>query len=151
MIIKYLRSNYFTYWNTRVHLEPKMRTYIEFKSKFIFEDYLSISNEDDRKALTRLRVSAHTLAIERGRYTTPPTPVEARTCSHCPDNQVENEMHFIMKCSKYMQQRETLFAEIARICEQFYKLNDKEKFIYLMSAGVDVSRHVGRFIRENLR
>ena len=59
--------------------------YIQFKCTFGFEDYLGIKNELHWKALSKLRVSAHTLRIERGSYTTTKTPVEDRVCLHCPE------------------------------------------------------------------
>ena len=66
-----------------------MRTYVKFKSSFIPEDYLSVKQEKHRKALARLRRSAHSLVIERGRYITSPTSVENRTCKNCPGD-IEN-------------------------------------------------------------
>jgi hypothetical protein len=48
--------------------------------------------------LTKLRISAHSLAIEKGRYNN--TPKEQRFCKHCPTS-VENESHFILYCSRF--------------------------------------------------
>ncbi len=47
----------------------KLRTYKLFKRKIDLEDYLEhIETPSHRSALTRLRISAHNLRIERGRY-----------------------------------------------------------------------------------
>ena len=51
-----------------------------------------------RSLLTKLRISAHFLAIETGRYNN--TPKEHRFCKHCPTS-VENESHFILYCSRF--------------------------------------------------
>jgi hypothetical protein len=47
----------------------KLCSYILFKSNFGCEKYLSvINNIEIRKRFTRLRLSAHSLRIEKGRY-----------------------------------------------------------------------------------
>ena len=49
----------------------------------------------------KLDQSAHSLAIETGRYNKPFTPAEERYCKYC-HNQVENEKHFPLYCPLYM-------------------------------------------------
>jgi hypothetical protein len=44
--------------------------------------------------MTRFRISAHRLAIERLRYTVPPTPAENRLCTHYLNKEVEDEYNF---------------------------------------------------------
>ena len=61
--------------------ENKLRTYALFKTDIGCEKYLyDVKNVDARQALTKLRLSNHSLNIERGRYTTPKTPKEQRFC-----------------------------------------------------------------------
>ena len=49
--------------------ESKLAFYKTFKVNFIYETYLTqVNNPNHRKSLTRLRISAHNLPIERGRY-----------------------------------------------------------------------------------
>ena len=49
--------------------EGKLRTYTTFKVHFGFENYLSvIGNFEHRRCLTKLKISAHRLHIETGRY-----------------------------------------------------------------------------------
>ena len=52
-----------------------------------------------RCLLTRLRISAHSLAIETGRYSKPKAPLEERVCRFCTNN-VESEKHFMSECSR---------------------------------------------------
>ena len=100
-----------------------MRTYRLFKSSFSLEDYLTeISNQHHRKALTRFRISAHKLQIERGRYTVPFTPANERFCIHCKDK-IEDEYHFLMECSLYDDGRNMLFAELIGVCQAFQELH----------------------------
>ncbi len=127
-----------------------MRSYKLYKHTFGREDYLCIKNEKHRTALTKFRISAHTLAIERGRYTRPPTPVENRICKQCTDKKVEDEHHFLLECTKYQTQRDILFQIVSTKCKLFETLSTENKFIYLLSAGIGVAKHVAEFIHENL-
>jgi hypothetical protein len=46
-----------------------LSTYLTVKNNFGFEKYLDkIKNFEQRRTLTRFRISAHKLAIETGRY-----------------------------------------------------------------------------------
>ena len=66
------------------NLDGKLRTYFSFKEHFEFEQYLNIiKNFDKKRSLTKFRISAHRLKIERGRFSKPPIPVENRFCDHC--------------------------------------------------------------------
>ena len=75
------------------------------KTKFCLEEYLLIQNCKHRNALTRLRISAHNLFVERGRYTNPPTERAQRTCLYClsqlASHVVEDELHVICDCPLY--------------------------------------------------
>ena len=64
-----LKKQYEEFWKINIKRSSKLDTYSSFKSSFCAESYLStIKNENKRKSLTRLKISAHTLEIERGRY-----------------------------------------------------------------------------------
>ena len=55
-----------------------------------------------RNKLTKIRISAHSLAIETGRYmyTKPVTPSDQRTCKYC-KHLVGDEIHFLFQCPQY--------------------------------------------------
>jgi hypothetical protein len=53
-----------------------------------------------KNKLTKIRIRAHSLAIETGRYTKPVTPSDQRTCKYC-KHLVEDEIHFIFQCPQY--------------------------------------------------
>ena len=46
----------------------KLRTCRLFKDNISLEKYLLILNEDERRVLTKFRVSAHCLEIEKGKH-----------------------------------------------------------------------------------
>ena len=79
----------------------ELRTYAKFKTTFNLENYLhSIKCINSRILFTKLRISAHDLLIETGRYTKPKkTPVENRLCRFCKSNNIEDEPHFILHCT----------------------------------------------------
>ncbi len=114
------------------------------------EDYLSLKNEHFRKALTKLRISAHLLANEKGRYTNPSTPVIDRICKHCPGRRIEDEYHFLIDCTKFSFERNKLFNIIEKACPQFKNIDDNSKFIYMMSSGTDIAEPVARFVYSHL-
>ena len=77
--------------------------------------------------------------IEQGRKAKIKLQRERRTCKLCYNehlSQIEGEIHFIFDCrwQKHLALRENLIAEITSQVPQFYKLNNIEKFIYIMSS-----------------
>ena len=89
----------------------KLRTFRQFKCKIRQENYLcTIHNVNLRKNITKLRLSAHNLPIETGRYKRPvKIPPNLRLCEECNMNLVGDEFHIIMKCDKYRILRKDFF------------------------------------------
>ena len=59
-----------------------------------------------RKAICKLRLSAHNLLTETGRYVKPKSmPRSERSSKHCNLNLIENEFHFHLQCSLYEPER----------------------------------------------
>jgi hypothetical protein len=56
----------------------------------------TLKNRNDRAAVCKIRISAHSLMIERGKYFN--INKNERHCSICKTGQVEDENHFILKC-----------------------------------------------------
>ena len=85
--------------NRPLSVSRKLRTYQLFKKKLEYELYLNLPRHL-RVQLCRLRVSAHSLRIETGRYSLPlPTPVEERLCTTC--GVIEDETHFLISCKAH--------------------------------------------------
>ncbi len=148
--IQSLQNLYTSHWLKQIPTERKMRTYITLKTHFQKEDYLNLTDRHLRTAMTRLRISAHNLLIERGRYIRPPLAVEERTCPVCANGQVEDELHFMTQCTKYESDRNKLYSDITNICPNFEYLSPKEKFTYMLTADGSIVRHVAKFIGKNL-
>ena len=112
----------------------KMKTLALLKSTPGREQYLSaVTNSKHRTALTRLRLSAHRLEIETGRYTVPKTEAANRYCVHCQFNginAVEDEIHFLIKCPMLNKLREELLPPQILKDEN---MTDKRKFVEIMT------------------
>ena len=132
-----LRSNIYEQYddNWRQYMarnDSKLRTYKQFKQEIYLENYLiTLKNPKLRREFTKLRISAHKLNIELGRYNTPRTPVENRKCSFCKSS-VEDESHFILDCPLYKTDRESLFKQLD-LFTSFSSLPHADKFIFIMS------------------
>lgn len=110
----------------------KLRTFYSFKSTFQRELYLdALSERDHQIALTKLRISAHRLEIENGRYCK--KSIEDRLCKKCDQNQIEDEVHFICDCSYYNSERDAFFKNITDQVPNFASLNSFDKMVWLMT------------------
>ena len=95
------------------------RIYAVFKSDFVIEPYLYLVKKPQyRQAISKVRCSSHTLAIESGRHTNPRTPVADRKCLIC--DVIEDKLHFLLNCK--IKVTETIF---------WIKLNKHTKNLHL--------------------
>ena len=95
-----MKIKFVQFWHRSKNESPKLDFYNLVKNDFEREEYLKLSNSYHRAAITKLRISAQKLNIETGRYTTPLTPRENRTCDYCKNvlqnTHVESELHAIL-------------------------------------------------------
>ena len=94
------------------------------------------------------------IRVETDRYTRPIVHRDERYCLQpkCKNNvmnlddcskHVENEYHFLMKCSQYDSIRAKMFEQIQVV--EFSLLNDDAKFIFLLTTQ-SVAKLVAQFI-----
>ena len=100
------KTNIFNDNKKRSNCGNKLRTYRTFKVNFSFETYLNFGSREQRQLLSKFRLSDHPLRIETGRYFG--LEVKDRICEACQE-QVEDEIHFLIKCPCYKEQRYTFF------------------------------------------
>lgn len=94
--LKEIRSSY-------SHDKGKFSTYFKLKFSFVRENYLSFSNPDDWKILTKLRLSNHKIRIETSRHELKFNssgkleyiPRCERLCNYCNLNVIEDELYFV--------------------------------------------------------
>ena len=110
------------------------------------QDYLKFPIQKPiRASLTKLRISAHPLEIESGRYQKPPKPKDTRFCQTC-TTLVENEYHFIYECPVYHTLRLKFYPD-------FSDINPNESIIdhcrkLLNPDNVVQSRRLCEFLHE---
>ena len=144
------RTNvYDSLWTTSIsHVQSKLRSYCLFKKEFCLENYVMMFGHIDRSPFTKLRVSAHSLMIEKGHHFHPKIPPEQRLCKLCSLNEVEDEFHFMLKCTFYKDLRTKMMSDIAEIYD-IDDMSDKERFILLMGfIDYDSILPVIRFVKS---
>ena len=127
---KALQSKYEIFWKDQINDEKfgqdnvshnKLRFYCQLKSCFSQEPYIkNVTNRSQRSWLSRVRTSAHSLGIERGRYSG--VPLADRICVYCAPThegvgddgdgpsdgvqaEVDSEIHFLMRCPRFKYKR----------------------------------------------
>ena len=86
-------------------------------------------------AMARFRTSCHSLAIETGRYTIPPTPPEHRLCTYCTSGKVDDELHFITECCHLDNYRRSLYNTAMQYNAEFNSLSNMRKMCYLFETN----------------
>ena len=87
-------------WHSAINNSGRLMTCCNFKEENKLEKYLyCIQTKRFRIALTKLRLSSHDLAIERGRHVH--VPRNERYCRNCTKQTIENEYHFLLVCPKF--------------------------------------------------
>ena len=117
--------------NNITNPDSKLRTYSLMKNKPGIESYLNtISNTKYRVALSKFRLSNHELMIEKGRHTG--VIRTQRYCPICPDQAIEDEIHFLVACPTLNTIRRDALNqfEIKILSHPF--LSNKEKFVSIM-------------------
>ena len=121
-------------WND--HNSPngnKLRTYRTYKTEPCVEPYLLLNvPRFQRRTLAKLRIGVLPLEIETGRHSRPSTPLDQRLCKLCNMNEVETELHFLLVCPLYEDQRVTLCDKARDLNVNFNELNHVEQMTYLV-------------------
>ena len=113
--------------------DSKLRTYALLKSSVEREDYLvNIRNTRLRQTLTKFRLSNHKLMIERGRHLRPKLDIEERICPVCQEG-VEDETHFLVRCTFYEELRKPLLEHCVQVTPQFELYSEEEQFVSIMT------------------
>ena len=78
------------------------------------------------------RFSENSYAIERGCLRQTWLSRENRLCAHCPQNEVETELHFLTSCQMYDHIKAPYFPQITQIPEEFKNLSNLDKLPYIL-------------------
>ena len=109
---------------------------------------LLLKSPEHRKNIARLRISAHRLRIEQGRYQG--IPYHNRTCLRCGSNEVDDEKHFLLSCKSCMLKRNSFDMTVNCICPNFSLLSPDDKLIWLCNAeNVDILVQICELMNES--
>ena len=132
-------------WKLELESKPKLRLYKTFKTTFETEGYLYRHlKRQDRSLLAQFRTGVLPLRIETGRYQLKKDPntesfrklnVEERTCLICNTGDIENEIHFLCKCSAYEIPRHNLYNIIEKHFPNFRKMSDEDKLSIILKSN----------------
>ena len=84
-----------------------------------------------RKNIAKLRINAHKLKIETGRFKNKNKYIkpEDKICDNCEFDRPEEEFYFLIICPKYKSLRNTLFEYCIETNKYFLNYNDENKFL----------------------
>ena len=80
-----------------------------------------------------MRISAHKLPVESGRYTK--TPYEDRVCTLCQSNEIGDEFHYLLSCSNQniSETRNIFLNELYGINSSFRLFGTNNLFLYILN------------------
>ena len=93
-----VKDNFIQNWFNGMESSTQLKLYSHVKTSFCCEDYLNCIPKSLRYHLSRLRMSAHDLRIQSGRFARNRIRREERYCLCCNSSDIEDEYHFIIIC-----------------------------------------------------
>ena len=100
-------------WDISRYKSDKLRYCNLYKYDKSAEEYIKMNiNKYQRSFFAQFRCGILSLEIEVGRYRH--ITLQARICRLC-DNALEDEIHFLCECTRYMYYRESLFVEAKEV------------------------------------
>jgi len=154
IFIKTMQSDYEIKWQAHIRKDSlpntpnKLDTYSKFKINFEMENYVLNSPLSARRNFTKLRISAHRLAIETGRYSKPITPRQNRLCTLCNYDKVEDEYHMLMDCTAYKDERIFFQKSVNQFSNIDYENTEHlfNLFMSYYSGDIEFSQAICKFV-----
>ena len=142
-----MKEKYISFLRHSLEHSRKLEFYKVFKDEYSTSDYLQqLRNFNERRNLVKFKLSNHKVMIELGRYQTDHISRENRLCPLCKSN-LENEIHFLLDCSKYSLQRRTFLNRINELIPNFERKSTSESIKLLMDSNdYHVNKLVMKFI-----
>ena len=134
--IKKIINSYYSYhWKSKMDECSKATLYKTHKQNISLEKYLiKIKKRKVRSTITKIRLSDHCLAIEKGRHSKPKTEKHHRICRLCNENKIEDEIHFTMQCKTFTAERKSFNSNLIEICPNYKNIpTDEQKYIFLQT------------------
>ena len=132
-------------WFNKISLSGSLTLYKNFKQSFGIENYLDVLPSKLRIHISKLRLSAHQLRIETGRYARNRLERALRLCTICDKSDIEDENHFVLVCPVYDSIRKKYIRPL------YSKRPNVFKFITLMQTNqLNILRNLGKYLCESL-
>ena len=119
-----LLDQYRQTWNTQLQESHKGRYYSIYKENIALEEHLLKLNKSEHITFVKFRASNHFLPVEQGRWQN--IEYADRKCHLCNSVDVADELHYILICPKFENERKTY------IKKYFYTRPNLMKFKTLM-------------------
>ena len=143
LFTKYVHSHFESFYLQQINKQSigedgldhnKLRFYKHFKGSFTREPYLNLTvNRNQRSSLTRLRISAHHLALETGRWRKPkPIPLDERVCRYCSSGLIDDEKHFLLKCNTFRNKTRCFESKLSSLIPWYNSLADSAKLATIL-------------------
>ena len=124
----------FVSYSTHAYLtrydKPEYRLHDVFKSEFVQEPYIPFNVPKFQRSLFAL-FRAGILPLQTDRFVN--KPLNERICYLCPNEDVEDEVHFLTNCSLYDTYRVVMDEQACRINPEFPFHDNLVKFIFLLN------------------
>ena len=131
-------------WEKEARKMKKLKTYVKINNFNNDKLYLCKALPfAQRMLMAKIRLGILPLHKETGRHKTPHTRENERVCKVCLNGEIENELHFLLKCNFYSELRQSLNVIIQSSGLQ--NSNDDEKLFFLLNDDIAV-KSTGKFI-----
>jgi hypothetical protein len=146
--LKFYSENLINNKLSKLDQKSKLYLFSNLKQKLSVESYLSISNFEYRKLITKLRISEHNLLIEKGRHSN--IPREQRLCSHC--KCIDDEKHFLVHCTINSELRSSFLNILNNENQIFNNLSESKKLSYILNPSTPSQvNKLGSFLKKVIR
>ena len=136
-------------WLRNVANKPKLHLYATYKSQNSTESYCKVNlTRSQRSYIAKLRLGVLPINVEIGRYSG--IPRNERFCLMCNNNEVEDEIHVMLKCPSYDDLRKPLIEHAQCLCSSFNTLSNNAK-IGVLASHINIVRKTANYIHSLLR
>ena len=127
----------------------KLRLFGKLKTDKGLSPYLQfVTHRKHKQALSKLRLSAHPLMIEVGRYSN--ISENERYCPFC-NGLPENETHFLLHCNAYKNERLEFNKVMSTQFPIYSEMDDSEKTYTILNPIKSLANTAGKFIAKLLQ
>ena len=131
-------------WLHKISVSGSLILYKTVKHSLEIGHYLDVLPGNLRCALSKLRLSAHQLKIETGRYTRNKLDRSLRLYTLCDKSDIEDEYHFVLVFPVYDSIRKKYIRPF------YYKRPNVYKFTTLLQINqLNVLRNLGKYLCES--